>query len=292
MNPKTNLKNLIFTIFTLIIFLFSLSIFSTTYACNNLTLNLKKGSINNEVKLLQQYLNNNNYPLATTGIGSKDKETTYFGNLTKLAVIKYQKDNKLKGDGYVGSLTRAILNKCDTKITTIPTTPCTNGQIYNSITGFSCSIKYSGSITHYVSLHYTAGSNGTLTGDTNQRIVKGHNGTSVTAVPDPNYSFVDWSDASTDNPRTDLNVTDNISVTANFAWVCGSNQVIVVSTAEHTCNESDPYYDKCTYDTVQIGTQCWTKQNMNVGNIISGVTNMTDNSILENIVIIMILIIV
>jgi hypothetical protein len=42
-------------------------------------------------------------------------------------------------------------------------------------------------------------------------------GTAVTAVPDTGYSFVDWSDASTQNPRTDLGVTGDITVTANFA---------------------------------------------------------------------------
>ena len=31
------------------------------------------------------------------------------------------------------------------------------------------------------------------------------------------YHFVDWSDASTQNPRTDISVTANIAVTANFA---------------------------------------------------------------------------
>ncbi|MEN8663313.1 MAG: hypothetical protein ABF322_08795, partial [Lentimonas sp.] len=31
-----------------------------------------------------------------------------------------------------------------------------------------------------------------------------------------NYSFVNWSDGSTDNPRTDLSVTADVTVTANF----------------------------------------------------------------------------
>ncbi|MFA7485304.1 MAG: agmatine deiminase family protein, partial [Phycisphaerae bacterium] len=66
-------------------------------------------------------------------------------------------------------------------------------------------------------LDYAAGAGGTLTGDTAQVVAYGSNGTAVTAVPDTGYHFVNWSDASTDNPRTDLNVTDNISVTANFA---------------------------------------------------------------------------
>lgn len=35
------------------------------------------------------------------------------------------------------------------------------------------------------------------------------------------------------------------------------------------------------YDTIQIGTQCWMKQNMRVGTRISGATNQTNNSTIE-----------
>ncbi|MFA5367750.1 MAG: hypothetical protein WC333_07730, partial [Dehalococcoidia bacterium] len=38
-----------------------------------------------------------------------------------------------------------------------------------------------------------------------------------TAVPNDCYHFVNWSDLSTDNPRTDTNVQGDITVTANFA---------------------------------------------------------------------------
>lgn len=65
-------------------------------------------------------------------------------------------------------------------------------------------------------LTYTAGANGSITGDSPQTIDYGSDGTAVTAVPSTGYYFVDWSDSSTDNPRTDTNVTDDISVTANF----------------------------------------------------------------------------
>jgi uncharacterized repeat protein (TIGR02543 family) len=44
----------------------------------------------------------------------------------------------------------------------------------------------------------------------------GTSGTAVTAVPNTGYAFVNWSDGATTNPRTDLNVTNNITVTANF----------------------------------------------------------------------------
>ena len=45
----------------------------------------------------------------------------------------------------------------------------------------------------------------------------GADGTAVTAVPDTGYHFVNWSDGVDGNPRTDTNVTANVTVTANFA---------------------------------------------------------------------------
>ncbi|NLV44216.1 MAG: hypothetical protein GXY07_06930, partial [Candidatus Hydrogenedentes bacterium] len=69
------------------------------------------------------------------------------------------------------------------------------------------------------SLRYTAGSNGTLTGATAQTVYHGDSGSAVTAVPGTGYDFVGWSDGRTDNPRTDVNVTADIDVTANFALI-------------------------------------------------------------------------
>ncbi len=66
-------------------------------------------------------------------------------------------------------------------------------------------------------LTYTAGPNGSITGTSPQMVNYGGSGTAVTAVPDTGYHFVNWSDASTDNPRTDMNVMSDITVTANFA---------------------------------------------------------------------------
>ena len=66
-------------------------------------------------------------------------------------------------------------------------------------------------------LTYTAGANGTISGTSPQTVNHGADGTPVTAVPNAGYHFVNWSDASTANPRTDTNVTANVSVTANFA---------------------------------------------------------------------------
>src|SRR5438093_4273334 len=66
-------------------------------------------------------------------------------------------------------------------------------------------------------LTYTAGTHGSLTGSSPQTVDYGSNGTAATAVPDLHYHFVNWSDSSTANPRTDMNVTANLTVTANSA---------------------------------------------------------------------------
>jgi hypothetical protein len=68
-----------------------------------------------------------------------------------------------------------------------------------------------------VTLNYSAGAHGSVTGNLSQTINSGSSGTAVTAVPDANYYFVNWSDGSTENPITHSNVTSNINMTANFA---------------------------------------------------------------------------
>ena len=69
----------------------------------------------------------------------------------------------------------------------------------------------------FFTLTYLAGENGSLEGETTQTVQITLDGTPVTAVPDDNYYFVQWSDGNTDNPRIDQNVTEDITVTAEFA---------------------------------------------------------------------------
>ena len=66
-------------------------------------------------------------------------------------------------------------------------------------------------------LTYTAGAGGTIDGTSPQTVNYGADGTLVTAVPNIGYHFVDWSDGVLTAARTDLNVTANVTVTANFA---------------------------------------------------------------------------
>jgi hypothetical protein len=66
-------------------------------------------------------------------------------------------------------------------------------------------------------LTYLADENGTVNGITPQTIDHGSDGTSIEAIPNTGYHFTTWSDGSTDNPRTDVNVTEDIIVKASFA---------------------------------------------------------------------------
>jgi len=65
-------------------------------------------------------------------------------------------------------------------------------------------------------LIYNANEGGSISGATMQEVVYGGNGNAVNAVPNSGYTFVQWSDEKTDNPRIDKNVTDDINVSAIF----------------------------------------------------------------------------
>ena len=82
-------------------------------------------------------------------------------------------------------------------------------------------------------LSYTAGTGGTLTGDVLQVVSYGGSGTAVTAVANPGYHFVNWSDGYLNATRTDTNVTADISVTANFEENATVTYTITASAGEN-----------------------------------------------------------
>jgi len=88
-------------------------------------------------------------------------------------------------------------------------------------------------------VNYTAGANGSITGNTAQTINHGANATSVTAVPATGYNFVSWSDGILTAVRTDTNIQANLNVTATFAinqyavnYSAGANGSITGNTAQ------------------------------------------------------------
>jgi len=112
--------------------------------------------------------------------------------------------------GYWRSVTIADVNSLndfrELKGYGIFTTSATNNYIGSQ--DLSLSTQYT--------LSYTAGPNGSITGNQLQMVTPGANGTAITAVPDAGYSFTGWSDGVHQNPRTDTNVQSDINVTANF----------------------------------------------------------------------------
>ena len=77
---------------------------------------------------------------------------------------------------------------------------------------------------------FTAGVGGTISGDADQDVAPGANTTRVTAVPDPGYTFADWSDGYPAPSRIVCNVHAVFSAEASFAE---HEYVLKYSTCRH-----------------------------------------------------------
>ena len=69
---------------------------------------------------------------------------------------------------------------------------------------------------YYHLANYSASDNGSVVGSTTQKLSIGQSGTQVVAVGNTGYAFLEWSDGSITNPRTDVGGTDTFSVSASF----------------------------------------------------------------------------
>lgn len=68
-------------------------------------------------------------------------------------------------------------------------------------------------------LLYTAGTGGSISGDADQVVINHGNGTEVIAVPNEGYTFEKWSDDVLTAARTDLDIEDDLSVSASFTLI-------------------------------------------------------------------------
>jgi len=116
---------------------------------------LKKGIKSKDVKVLQEYLNNNGFIITTSGPGSPGNETDNFGNMTELAVKKWQKANGLKDDGVIGPVTWNAMGLATTDITESQPKP----GVLNIKTEFLPKGEYLAGPTKkdWLYLHHTAG---------------------------------------------------------------------------------------------------------------------------------------
>ncbi|MEK9180042.1 MAG: peptidoglycan-binding domain-containing protein, partial [Patescibacteria group bacterium] len=69
---------------------------------------LTLGSSGSDVNCLQRYLNSSGYQVAASGAGSPGNESSYFGSLSKAALMKWQSANGVSPAlGYFGPISRA-----------------------------------------------------------------------------------------------------------------------------------------------------------------------------------------
>ncbi|MFA6078065.1 MAG: hypothetical protein WC724_03560, partial [Candidatus Paceibacterota bacterium] len=118
-------------------------------ATYNFATNLKQGMTSSDVMNLQKLLNSDAATqIATTGAGAPGNETSYFGSLTKAAVIKWQNKHASSvlapvglsaGTGYFGASSRAFANGMTTTGGTTSTVAgCTSTAGYSPVTGQKC----------------------------------------------------------------------------------------------------------------------------------------------------------
>src|ERR1035437_6496770 len=114
--------------------MFASSAFAYTH-----TVTLKMGDSSSQVMSLQQALNGDGFIVASVGAGSPGMETTYFGQLTKNAVMSFQKAKGLSMiDGVVGNQTGTAIAALTGGSVTHPA-GCSSASGYSTTTGQSCS---------------------------------------------------------------------------------------------------------------------------------------------------------
>jgi uncharacterized protein (TIGR02145 family) len=117
--------------------------------------------------------------------------------------------------------------------------------------------------------------------------------TAVNGGTSPTYQWqVGTSNVGTNSPTYTYNPADHDKVTCVITSdltgclsnnPATSNTIVAVVYMTGTACSGVPTvsYGGLTYNTVQIGTQCWLRENINIGTQISGNNDQTNNSVLE-----------
>jgi uncharacterized protein (TIGR02145 family) len=98
-------------------------------------------------------------------------------------------------------------------------------------------------------------------------------------------------DLGTDTVKTETGLICDSSYT-RYIWAynsCGPSEVTIIAHSTSPCNSlGEPcpgmptvVYEGKTYHTLQIGTQCWFRENLNAGTRVNGIIAQSNNGILE-----------
>lgn len=118
---KITVEKVLFLVSFLFFIIFCFSFFAHIVSAFTFTRNLTIGSMGEDVRQLQVFLNSysNETRVANSGVGSVGNETTYFGQLTQNALIRFQNlfaqqilipVGLTSGTGYLGPSTRNFVN--------------------------------------------------------------------------------------------------------------------------------------------------------------------------------------
>ena len=107
--------------------------------------------------------------------------------------------------------------------------------------------------------------------------------------PDPTISDV----KTTDGSGTGSYVSNMYGMTSNTIYFVrayatnnsgtyyGNNMNFTTLSSSCPGGPSTVSYGGITYNTIQIGTQCWLKENLNIGNRVNIISNQTNNNVIE-----------
>jgi len=95
-------------------------------------------------------------------------------------------------------------------------------------------------------------------------------------------------DMGTATTKTETGLTCNTTY-IRYAWAygaCGNSTPVTLTQTTSVCGLSCPGtptvdYGGKTYNTVLIGSQCWLKENLNIGTRINGILEQTNNAVIE-----------
>lgn len=174
------------------------------------------------------------YAQDTSGIVTSTERTIYVGVTPPAYTLTYSAGT---GGTITGSSTQTIaIGQGGSEIIAVPDTGYTFNSWSDGLTttqrtdtNITANTSYTASFTTSTyTLNYTAGVGGSLSGSASQTINYGDNGSAITAVANTGHTFSRWSDNRTTNPRTDVNITGNLNISAIFSVVESGNSTAPV----------------------------------------------------------------